>query len=408
MIYTCKPAKVALYVNTQKKTMDEVKAETGADVIINGGLYTMSTWTPVCHLKVNGKVIAADQWSYFGYGWHQDKADLALVSNYANLDNYICCVCLLRNGQKEQLLYPADMGGARPRTAIGLYPDGSILFYASSDKETPEGLQTILQNLGLESALMLDGGGSTQGICPTSSFRQSRRVHNFILAWLKDSAPICPYPEPSALIYRGNRGTGVKWLQFMLNRHGAKLVVDGIYGGMTYAAVITFQMSHGLVADGIVGSLTRAKLKGNPRAVDIIQPDYIWSRTPSRRTSTQYIILHHAGVTQATPESIHSYHKSLGWCGIGYNLYVSKDGKVYHGRPIDTVGAHTVGYNASSVGICFEGNFEIEQMSPIQIEAGKRAIEYAKTFYPNVTIKLHRECDATACPGRYFPADQFR
>lgn len=407
MIYTCKPARVGIYVNTQKKTMDEVKEETKADVIINGGLYNPN-FTPCCHLKVNGQVIGADQWTYFGYGWHQDKADLQMVSDYSALDNYICCVCLLRNGQKEQLLYPSEMGGKRPRTAIGLYPDGRVWFYASSEGKTPEGLQTLAQSLGLESALMLDGGGSTQGICPTSSYRQSRRVHNFILAWLENSEPLCPYPEPSALIYRGNRGTGVKWLQFMLNRHGAKLVVDGIYGGMTYAAVITFQMSHGLIADGIVGSLTRAKLKENPKTADIIQPDYVWSRQPAKRASTQFIILHHAGVTQATPESIHTYHKSLGWCGIGYNLYVSKDGKVYHGRPIDTVGAHTVGYNATSVGICFEGNFEIEQMSPVQIEAGKRAIDYAKSYYPNTTIKLHKECDATACPGRYFPADQLR
>ena len=36
--------------------------------------------------------------------------------------------------------------------------------------------------------------------------------------------------------------------------------VDGIFGSKTYAAVLAFQKANGLVADGIVGSLTWGKL----------------------------------------------------------------------------------------------------------------------------------------------------
>lgn len=407
MIYTAKPTKMTIYINSAFKTMDQVKAETNADVIINGGLFNPD-WTPCCHLKADGKLIASDQWTYFGYGWHKDKADLRLTSQYSDLDNYICCVCLLRQGKKETLLYPSGMGGARPRTALGLFPDGRVWFYASDEKRSPEALQSFAESLGLDSCLMLDGGGSTQGISPVGAYRQTRKVHNFILAWTDDLK--CPYPKPDGLIYRGARGESVKWLQWMLNYQGADLVVDGIYGGKTYAAVITFQRSHDLVADGIVGNLTKAKLmqKEQTTETEIISPAYVWSRTPSKRASTQFIILHHAGVSSATAESIHNYHKSLGWCGIGYNMYVAKDGKIYLGRPMDAVGAHTVGYNAASVGICFEGNFENESMSPKQIAAGKKAIQYARSMYPNTQIKMHRECDATACPGRNFPIGEFR
>lgn len=407
MIYTCKPERVAIYVNRDSKRIDEIKAETGCDVIINGGLFTLATWTPVCHLKADGHIYAADQWRYFGYGWHTGKADLRLTADYATLDNYICCVCLIRDGKKEKLTYPAAMGGARPRTALGLFPDGRMWFYAASEGKTPESLQTLALNLGLDSCLMLDGGASTQGISPSGSLRQTRRCHNFICAWL--DTPACPYPEPSALIGRGNVGDGTRWLQYMLNLRGAHppLTVDGIYGGKTYAAVVTFQTAHGLKADGIVGALTRAALKEPSGASEIITPNYKWARTPSTRGTTEYIILHHAA-GDATPEAIHNAHLANGWCGIGYNMYIRKSGKIYLGRPLDAVGAHTVGYNIKSIGICFEGNFEEERMSDVQIAAGKKAIEYARRFYPNTVIKLHKECDATACPGKYFPASEFR
>ena len=56
------------------------------------------------------------------------------------------------------------------------------------------------------------------------------------------------------------RGLVVADLQTALNRNGAKLVVDGIFGHLTEAAVKVFQKSHLIPADGIVGRLTWSKL----------------------------------------------------------------------------------------------------------------------------------------------------
>jgi hypothetical protein len=55
-------------------------------------------------------------------------------------------------------------------------------------------------------------------------------------------------------------GQPVKDLQTALDRNGAKLVVDGIFGPLTEAAVKAFQKSHLIPADGIVGPLTWSKL----------------------------------------------------------------------------------------------------------------------------------------------------
>lgn len=139
MIYTDKPQKVSIYINSAKKTITQVKAETGCDAIINGGLFEGSK--PVCHLKVNGKILVADPYKYWGYAWNVN--DLTLTTDYSNYDNYIACVCMVRNGQAEYLIYNKELGGARQRTAIGRYPDGRLWIYCDKTGKTPEQLELV-------------------------------------------------------------------------------------------------------------------------------------------------------------------------------------------------------------------------------------------------------------------------
>ena len=85
------------------------------------------------------------------------------------------------------------------------------------------------------------------------------------------------------------------------------------------------------------------------------------------------IILHHSA-SNGNVQSAHDYHKSLGWWGIGYHYYIETDGKIYRGRPEEFVGAHAGSsndYNAHSIGICFEGNFETEHPTDEQIKSGQ-------------------------------------
>lgn len=78
-----------------------------------------------------------------------------------------------------------------------------------------------------------------------------------------------PYREPASNIKKGMCGNAIKWIQYELNRHGAKIVIDGIFGEHTYEAVVDFQASHldavgnKLVVDGIVGAKTREALKNH-------------------------------------------------------------------------------------------------------------------------------------------------
>ena len=75
-----------------------------------------------------------------------------------------------------------------------------------------------------------------------------------------------PYREPASTIKKGMCGNAIKWIQYELNHHGAKIVIDGIFGEHTHEAVVDFQGSHfdasghPLVIDGIVGPKTREAL----------------------------------------------------------------------------------------------------------------------------------------------------
>lgn len=136
----------------------------------------------------------------------------------------------------------------------------------------------------------------------------------------------------------------------------------------------------------------------------ILEPDYHWNGELEKREATVRIILHHAAVDGYGPEDIHRVHQSgNGWVGIGYNYYIRKDGRVYRGRPEDCVGAHTYGYNETSIGVCFEGNFEVQTMPEVQFEAGAALLRDILRRYPGLEIGAHRDYDATACPGANFP-----
>ena len=67
----------------------------------------------------------------------------------------------------------------------------------------------------------------------------------------------CPnWPE----LAQGQTSTNVKALQYLLVYHGANISTDGIFGSGTKAAVVNFQSSKGLAADGIAGKNTLSKL----------------------------------------------------------------------------------------------------------------------------------------------------
>lgn len=125
------------------------------------------------------------------------------------------------------------------------------------------------------------------------------------------------------------------------------------------------------------------------------------------RDTTTSIILHHSQVSSPhSVEDIHKWHQNKGWSGIGYHYFIAKDGEVYEGRPRNTVGAHTRGHNRKSVGICFEGNFDKEELTKQQEQAAVELLALLRNAYPKAHLRRHSYFTPNkTCPGKRFPFD---
>ena len=113
---------------------------------------------------------------------------------------------------------------------------------------------------------------------------------------------------------------------------------------------------------------------------------------------------------KCTVEDIHRIHiNERKFFGIGYHFFIRKDGTVNIGRGIDEVGAHCKGFNDISVGVCFEGDYELEKEMPAeQLQAGRELIKMITDIYNDLEIRTHGNMpnQATLCAGRYFPFDE--
>lgn len=189
--------RIQIYENPKGKSLATIMRETCADYAINGTLYNMRTRNAVCPLRIDGVTKFAGPYKYFGYAWNTDMPmsfRTILVPEY-EWDNWIACSRILRNGTMiENMIYNSAMGGSRGRTAIGIkFVNGErrLCFYVSADKKgyrrTPQKLAQLLERYGWDDAIMLDGGGSSQGYFKKEQRQvySSRRVAHYILVYMK-------------------------------------------------------------------------------------------------------------------------------------------------------------------------------------------------------------------------------
>ena len=145
-------------------------------------------------------------------------------------------------------------------------PDMPMVYWGCTG-DAVKTLQDKLNALGYNSG-SVDGifGAKTYAAVTAFQKANSLGVDGIVgkLTWAKlyDATPVNVTPVTTQPMLRtGSRGDAVRKLQELLNAKGYTCgSVDGIFGSKTYAAVLAFQKANGLGADGIVGSLTWAKL----------------------------------------------------------------------------------------------------------------------------------------------------
>ena len=81
---------------------------------------------------------------------------------------------------------------------------------------------------------------------------------------------------------------------------------------------------------------------------------------------------------------------------IGYHFYITRDGTVHDGRPIEKVGAHCEGHNPHSIGICYEGGLDAngkpaDTRTEAQRKALKSLVERMHRLFPKALIVGHHD-----------------
>lgn len=104
-------------------------------------------------------------------------------------------------------------------------------------------------------------GGYATGPAYVNAIMKLINAYNLIQYDTGNITMLCPYPESNKVLKRGSRGVDVKYLQYMLNKAGYKLAIDGSFGPSTEKAVKSFQTNNKLTVDGIVGKNTWQELK---------------------------------------------------------------------------------------------------------------------------------------------------
>ncbi len=169
--------------NNKTESLASVKARTGADIIINGGTFNMTTGAPESYVTINGKNLA-EGYSGYGYGISGNILDWSW-RNALGLNDFIGAYGLLVTAGEVDINLTENRG-KRQRTAIGYTANDELVIYCTTDGVDYEPLANELINMGCITAINLDGGGSTQWHSPESDFSSGRAVSWWICVYLTE------------------------------------------------------------------------------------------------------------------------------------------------------------------------------------------------------------------------------
>ena len=115
------------------------------------------------------------------------------------------------------------------------------------------------------------------------------------------------------------------------------------------------------------------------------------------------IIVHHSASPLSTSlEDIEQWHLARGWDGVGYHAVIEASGKLRYGRPIERVGAHAMGHNRESIGICLVGNNTqpANRWLPAQLHTLEDYVLGVR-YVLEQPLQILRHCEVrkTECPG---------
>lgn len=120
------------------------------------------------------------------------------------------------------------------------------------------------------------------------------------------------------------------------------------------------------------------------------------------------VVITHTAQSQKwhTVKDVDSWHR-LRWPGftsrsgwhVGYHYVIEWDGTVTQTRQDDEEGAHVIGMNKSSIGVCFMGNGDLHEPSLPQLTSWYKLYDQLRKKYPNIPTYPHRKYANKTCHG---------
>jgi N-acetyl-anhydromuramyl-L-alanine amidase AmpD len=124
--------------------------------------------------------------------------------------------------------------------------------------------------------------------------------------------------------------------------------------------------------------------------------------------STNFIVIHCSATrpdAQVTEETVRQWHLARNWSDIGYHVFIRRCGMIEYGRPLDVKGAHVLGHNHDSVGICLAGGLSTEGLpennfTDDQWMSLERVVKAFRYLFPSAKVLGHRDFSGVskACP----------
>ena len=102
---------------------------------------------------------------------------------------------------------------------------------------------------------------------------------------------------------------------------------------------------------------------------------------------------------------IRDWHvKGNGWSDVGYHHVIRRNGEIEKGRQEATQGAHAVGHNATSIGVCLVGGRREDKDEPdcnftkAQWWSLMHLVQELTKRHPDAEVIGHRDVSAKPCP----------
>lgn len=107
---------------------------------------------------------------------------------------------------------------------------------------------------------------------------------------------------------------------------------------------------------------------------------------------------------RVTATEIDRWHRERGFKKIGYHYVIGIDGEIERGREEAEEGAHCLGHNAQSIGICYvggmssDGKVALDTRTDAQRVAMTELIMELKERYRGARVYGHRDFAKKECP----------